>query len=987
MSIKSIAAAVAGRAANKPIHVVISAVLLALVAYLSVVDDYAPDGLLSDSAAFYHAPKGSWTRVDDATVFADADSYTVVPLRFGRHDVPEIEGVFSGPVAGDRFLVSPSDEVSERLAGIARITAHGTVLAARRSTKISKYYDYVHAGFQRLQSAFRGAEPFDIGLITVAYVAMWYTLIRVFVDMRTNAGLSFWLAFATLTLLTFGFLFALVTTTRVLDAQVPLLSITEGIPFLVAIIGFKHKVSIALAVLRGSAGSDDAATIVAGAIAAHTTSLLRDHLLVVGALLACAAYAHHLEGLRNFCVLSALILAFDLALTYTFYAGVLTLKVEINRARRTDDLRGALEEDGVLLLVAASVAAQAAADERPHEKPLFSPRSTLVLSFKVAMVAGFFGFHAFWLGSSWMHNKGPTSVDEGFSHTAAKHISVGVHGAVATVLSPRVYRPQGAILTVEDVVLLLLEQVSRAIRDSLISKCLLFVFAISIFTNAYLLNATRYQVLATNKLLAEEIARPKQQAQKPVEKPVEVPEPAQARPLEECLAVLQSGGIKTLANSEISSLVVAGKLPLYSLEKQLADTTRAVAVRRKAIAAISGVPAVDSDRLPYLHYDYDRVFGACCENVIGYIPLPIGVAGPLLIDGKPFHIPLATTEGCLVASTMRGCKAINAGGGVETVLTQDGMTRGPCVTFPSLKRAGAAKLWLDSDEGQRIIKKAFNSTLRFARLQHIKTALAGTLLFIRFRTTTGDAMGMNMISKGVEHSLKYMAAECGWEDMDVISLSGNYCTDKKAAAINWIEGRGKSIVAEARVPGEVVRKVLKSDVAALVELNTSKNLVGSAMAGSIGGFNAQAANLVTAVYLACGQDPAQNVELSNCITLMSKVGDDLQISVSMPSIEVGTIGGGTILEPQGAILDLLGVRGPHPTSPGDNARQLAKIVALAVLAAELSLCSALAAGHLVQSHMTHNRAAAAPAANAGNGTLSPEDAKRLAEGSVTCIKS
>src|SRR5699024_6159972 len=143
---------------------------------------------------------------------------------------------------------------------------------------------------------------------------------------------------------------------------------------------------------------------------------------------------------------------------------------------------------------------------------------------------------------------------------------------------------------------------------------------------------------------------------------------------------------------------------------------------------------------------------ACCENVIGYMPIPVGVAGPLVINGSPIYIPMATTEGCLVASTMRGCKALNAGGGVTAVLTQDGMTRGPCVSFPSLARAGAAKIWLDSEDGQKSMKKAFDSTSRFARLQYIKTAIAGTKLYIRFCTTTGDAMGMNMISKGVEHA-------------------------------------------------------------------------------------------------------------------------------------------------------------------------------------------------------------------------------------------
>lgn len=244
-------------------------------------------------------------------------------------------------------------------------------------------------------------------------------------------------------------------------------------------------------------------------------------------------------------------------------------------------------------------------------------------------------------------------------------------------------------------------------------------------------------------------------------------------------------------------------------------------------------------------------------------------------------------------------------------------------------------------------------------------------------------MGMNMISKGVEYSLKYMAESCGFEDMEEISVSGNYCCDKKPAAINWIEGRGKGVVAEAIIPKHVVEGVLKSDVDALVELNISKNLVGSALAGSIGGNNAQAANLVAAIYLATGQDPAQVVESANCMTLMKNVNGNLQLTVSMPSIEVGTIGGGTILEPQGAMLDLLGVRGPHPTVPGTNSRQLAKIVASGVMAAELSLCSALAAGHLVKSHMALNRSKA-PTPNPGTSAV---DIRRLTEGSKICIKS
>ncbi|KAI8628866.1 3-hydroxy-3-methylglutaryl-coenzyme A reductase [Xylariaceae sp. FL1651] len=445
----------------------------------------------------------------------------------------------------------------------------------------------------------------------------------------------------------------------------------------------------------------------------------------------------------------------------------------------------------------------------------------------------------------------------------------------------------------------------------------------------------------------------------PLEPPSSPPSPGTMRTAAELDVLLKEKRIYDMSDEEVVALSLKGKIPGYALEKSLRDCTRAVKIRRSIIsrtrATIDTTSLLERSKLPYQNYAWEQVLGACCENVIGYMPIPVGVAGPLVIDGQSYFIPMATTEGVLVASTSRGAKAINAGGGAVTVLTGDGMTRGPCVSFETLERAGAAKIWLDSEEGQAVMKKAFNSTSRFARLQTMKTALAGTNLYIRFKTTTGDAMGMNMISKGVEHALNVMANEAGFDDMSIISVSGNFCIDKKAAALNWIDGRGKSIVAEAIIPGDVVKAVLKSDVDALVELNISKNLIGSAMAASVGGFNAHASNIVAAIFIATGQDPAQVVESANCITTMRNLRGSLQIAVSMPSIEVGTLGGGTILEPQGAMLDMLGVRGSHPTNPGDNARRLARVIGAAVLAGELSLCSALAAGHLVRAHMAHNR--------------------------------
>ncbi|KAI5119377.1 hypothetical protein M0805_001053 [Coniferiporia weirii] len=437
----------------------------------------------------------------------------------------------------------------------------------------------------------------------------------------------------------------------------------------------------------------------------------------------------------------------------------------------------------------------------------------------------------------------------------------------------------------------------------------------------------------------------------------------EVRSLEECLDIFENGprpvsmSLALLNDEEVVMLSQHGKIQPYALEKMLENYERAVKIRRALVSRASRTKTLEYSDIPMKDYAYERVFGACCENVVGYIPIPLGIAGPLNVDGESFPIPMATAEGTLVASTSRGCKALNAGGGVTTVLTRDAMTRGPAIDFPSAAEAAQAMAWIEGPEGAEALRSAFEATSRFARLVGVKCALAGRTLFVRFATRTGDAMGMNMISKGTEAALG--ALRDRFPQMFVLALSGNYCTDKKPAAINWIEGRGKSVVAEAIIPGKVVQSVLKTTVQDLCNLNIKKNLIGSAMAGSVGGFNAHAANILTAIFLATGQDPAQNVESSNCITLMEPTngGVDLRMSVTMPSIEVGTVGGGTVLAPQGAVLDILGLRGAHPTTPGANAQRLARVIAASVMAGELSLLAALAAGHLIKAHMAHNRSA------------------------------
>ncbi|PKY06453.1 hmg-CoA reductase [Aspergillus campestris IBT 28561] len=740
--------------------------------------------------------------------------------------------------------------------------------------------------------------------------------------------------------------------------------------------------------------------------------IVRDYCIEIAILVAGAASGVQ-GGLRQFCFLAAWILFFDCVLLFTFYTTILFIKLEITRIKRHVSLRKALEEDGITHRVAESVAStndwpQAAADNGgSSETNIFGRKvkASNVRRFKVIMVGGFVLINILNMSAIPFRNpsQGPnvpllSRVSNVLAPTPIDPFKVAENGLDSiyvaaksqmkdtrvTVVPPIKYKLEypsvhysavdGPLFDIEytDQILdavggRVIESLLKSIEDPMISKWIIGALTLSILLNGYLFNAARWSIKEPTSPLESKPVVPEPKVYPKVNLNPDVPN----RSPQECEALLKEKKAPHMTDEELIELSLRGKIPGYALEKTMEDEdlmsrvdafTRAVKIRRSVVSRTKSTAPVTSalevSKLPYEHYNYSLVHGACCENVIGYLPLPLGVAGPLNIDGQSYFIPMATTEGVLVASTSRGAKAINAGGGAVTVLTGDGMTRGPCVGFPTLARAAAAKVWIDSEEGRKVMMDAFNSTSRFARLQSMKTALAGTYLYIRFKTTTGDAMGMNMISKGVEKALSVMSTQCGFDDMATISVSGNFCTDKKSAALNWIDGRGKSIVAEAIIPGDVVRSVLKSDVDALVELNTSKNLIGSAMAGSLGGFNAHASNIVTAIFLATGQDPAQNVESSSCITTMKNSNGNLQIAVSMPSIEVGTIGGGTILEGQSAMLDLLGVRGAHPTNPGDNSRRLARIIGASVLAGELSLCSALAAGHLVRAHMAHNRSAA-----------------------------
>ncbi|MGA9401020.1 MAG: 3-hydroxy-3-methylglutaryl-CoA reductase, partial [Haladaptatus sp.] len=240
---------------------------------------------------------------------------------------------------------------------------------------------------------------------------------------------------------------------------------------------------------------------------------------------------------------------------------------------------------------------------------------------------------------------------------------------------------------------------------------------------------------------------------------------------------------------------------------------------------------------------------------------------------------------------------------------------------------------------------AAESTTNHGELLDVTTYVVGDSVFLRFVYDTKDAMGMNMATIATREAASLVEEET---PASLVALSGNLCSDKKPAAINAVEGRGRSVTADVKIPREVVEERLHTTPEAIEEANTRKNLVGSAKAGALG-FNAHAANVVAAAFLATGQDAAQVVEGSNAITTVQAREDELYASVSIASLEVGTVGGGTKLPTQSEALDVLGLRGGGDPA-GSNADALAEIIAVGALAGELSLLAALAARHLSSAH-------------------------------------
>ncbi|HII60765.1 hydroxymethylglutaryl-CoA reductase (NADPH) [Pyrococcus horikoshii] len=399
---------------------------------------------------------------------------------------------------------------------------------------------------------------------------------------------------------------------------------------------------------------------------------------------------------------------------------------------------------------------------------------------------------------------------------------------------------------------------------------------------------------------------------------------------------------------EIIEKVANGEIKFYQVEKYVnGDKRLATEIRRKALEKRLGIKL---HHIGYYSIDPNELIGRNIENMIGVVQIPMGVAGPLKINGEyakgEFYIPLATTEGALVASVNRGCSALTEAGGVVTTLIDDKMTRAPLIRCPNARRAREVAKWVEENLDY-LQEKAVSKVTRHGKLRGVKPFIVGNNLYLRFEFETGDAMGMNMVTIASEEIMKVIEEE--FPDVRYLALSGNLCVDKKPNAVNFILGRGKTVIAEAVVPRKIVEKKLKTTPELIAEVNYFKNLVGSAQAGSYG-FNAHFANIVGAIFLATGQDEAQITEGAHGITIAEVTPDgDLYISITMPSLEIGTVGGGTRVPSQREALEIMGVAGGGDP-PGINAKKFAEIVAGAVLAGELSLLAAIAAKHLARAH-------------------------------------
>lgn len=355
------------------------------------------------------------------------------------------------------------------------------------------------------------------------------------------------------------------------------------------------------------------------------------------------------------------------------------------------------------------------------------------------------------------------------------------------------------------------------------------------------------------------------------------------------------------------------------------------------------------DHITRFSFDPEKAQGNI-ENLTGAVQIPLGFAGPLHIQGEhaqgDFLIPLATTEGTLVASYNRGIKLLNLCGGVKVTVVADAMQRAPVFVFEDARQGREFLKWINQPEVLEKIREEAEATSSVAKLQYIDPYLANKFVFLRFNFSTGDAAGQNMVGRAT-------FAACSWildqyPDITHFFLESNFATDKKASQVNIMRTRGKRVTAEAVVQRDVLIQHMRVEPEKLAYHGGIAN-IGAILSGANNN-GLHSANAITAMFIATGQDVANVAESSAGVIYAELTPErDLYISITIPSLIVATYGGGTSLATQRECLELLGCVGKGKVN------KFAEIVASVVLAGELSLAAAISSSDWVSSHEKYGR--------------------------------
>lgn len=379
------------------------------------------------------------------------------------------------------------------------------------------------------------------------------------------------------------------------------------------------------------------------------------------------------------------------------------------------------------------------------------------------------------------------------------------------------------------------------------------------------------------------------------------------------------------------------KLPRDAANDYTKDMARA---RREVVDAETGAKLEHVGR-----YSIDPgLLPGNIEGFVGVAQVPMGLAGPLLINGEhaqgEFYIPMATTEGTLVASYSRGMRLTREAGGVTVTVIDDAMQRAPVFVFEDARFARDFGEWVTENFSQ--IKSVAEETTQSGKLRNIEQYAMGKMRWLRFNFTTGDAAGQNMVSKATRHACMWMLDQ-GMAGLEHFSLAANFDTDKKHSQVNSLHTRGKRVVAEVTLPAALLKDVMHTSGEALFKQRQLSNM-GALMAGSVNN-GAHFANGITAMFIACGQDVANVAESSaGYVHGELKANGDYYFSVTIPSLIVATYGGGTGLPTQRECLEMLGCYGKG------KVLKFAEIVAGVVLCGELSLAAAIVSDQWVSSH-------------------------------------